>query len=86
MAYQDEIAAANRLRTMEERFAARNAVRAKYGMDPEKRTRGGAAGVWDRNKGFITTAAEMAAGALGGIGDWRAHPWRGPPGPVWRWL
>lgn len=66
MAYQDEIAAANRLKTMEERFAARNAVRAKYGMAPEKSTRGGLAGIYDRNKGFLTTAASMAAGALGG--------------------
>jgi hypothetical protein len=64
MAYADEIAAANRLKTLEERFAARNAVRAKYGMEPEKKTRGGLAEVYDRNKGVIQAALPALAGML----------------------
>lgn len=66
MAYADEIAAANRLKTREERFAARNAVRAKYGMEPERKTRGGLAEIYDRNKGLVRTAASGLAGLFGG--------------------
>jgi len=33
---------------------------------PQKRKRGGLAGIWDRNKGVITPLATLAAGALGG--------------------
>lgn len=65
MAYADEIAAANRLKTLEERFAARNTVRAKYGMAPEQKTRGGIAGAYDRNKGLVKTAATGLAGLFG---------------------
>jgi len=64
MAYADEIAAANRLKTREERFAARNAVRAKYGMEAEKKTRGGLAEVYDRNKGLVQAALPTLAGIL----------------------
>lgn len=64
MAYADEIAAANRLKSREERFAARNAVRAKYGMEAEKRTRGGLAGVYDRNKEVVQAAIPTLAGML----------------------
>jgi hypothetical protein len=64
MAYADEIAAANRLTTREERFAARNAVRAKYGMEAETKTRGGLAGVYDRNKGLVQAALPTLAGIL----------------------
>ena len=49
MAYEDEIAAANRLPTREARLSARNAVRAKYGMPSEEKKRGGLAGLYDRN-------------------------------------
>lgn len=66
MAYADEIAAANRLKTLEERFAARNAVRAKYGMEPEKKTRGGLAGAYDRNKKLVSAAATTAGFLMGG--------------------
>jgi len=64
MAYQDELAAANRLPTREARLAARNAVRAKYGMETEKRKRGGFAGAYDRNKGLIQAALPTLAGFL----------------------
>lgn len=64
MAYQDELAAANRLPTREARLAARNAVRAKYGMETEKRKRGGIAGLYDRNKGVIQAALPTLAGFL----------------------
>ena len=33
---------------------------------PQKRKRGGLAGIWDRNKGVITPLATLAAGAIGG--------------------
>ncbi len=64
MAYQDELAAANRLPTREARLAARNAVRAKYGMEAEKKTRSGIAGIYDRNKGVIQAALPTLAGFL----------------------
>ena len=64
MAYQDELAAANRLPTREQRLSARNAVRAKYGMETEKRKRGGIAGLYDRNKGVIQAALPTLAGFL----------------------
>lgn len=64
MAYADEIAAANRLKDREARFEARNAVRAKYGMEPEKRKRGGLAGAYDRNKALVQAAAPVLAGLL----------------------
>jgi len=64
MAYADEMAAANRLKSREERFAARNAVRAKYGMEAEKRKRGGVAGAYDRNKAIVQAAAPVLAGLL----------------------
>ena len=66
MAYADEIAAANRLKTLEERFAARNAVRAKYGMEPEQKTRGGIAGAYDRNKKVIGAGATALGYLFGG--------------------
>ena len=62
MAYADEMAAANRLKSREERFAARNAVRAKYGMEAEKRKRGGLAGAYDRNKALVQAAVPTLAG------------------------
>lgn len=64
MAYADEMAAANRLKSREERFAARNAVRAKYGMEAEKRKRGGLAGAYDRNKELVQAAVPTLAGML----------------------
>ena len=64
MAYADEIAAANRLKDRDARFEARNAVRAKYGMEPEKRKRGGIAGAYDRNKALVQAAAPVLAGLL----------------------
>lgn len=68
MAYAEEIAAANRNRSMKERFAARNAVRSKYGMSAEKRKRGGLAGTWDRNKGLIKPVVTGALGMIPGVG------------------
>lgn len=65
MAYEDEIRQANTLGSHSERFAARNAVRAKYGMPPERRKRGGLAGMWDRNKSVIKPVATGLAGLLG---------------------
>lgn len=62
MAYADEIAAANRLKDRDARFEARNAVRAKYGMEPEKRKRGGIAGLYDRNKAVVQAAVPTLAG------------------------
>lgn len=64
MAYADEIAAANRLKDRDARFEARNAVRAKYGMEPEKRKRGGIAGLYDRNKAVVQAAVPTLAGML----------------------
>lgn len=62
MAYEDEIAAANRLPTREARLAARNAVRAKYGMASEEKRRGGLAGFYDRNKQLIQAGLPTLAG------------------------
>jgi hypothetical protein len=65
--------------SMEARFAIRNQLRAEYGLGTEKHKRGGAAGVWDRNKGpigsiagglaasFIPGAGALLLPALGGI-------------------
>lgn len=64
MAYEDEITAANRLPTREARFAARNAVRAKYGMGSEEKKRGGLAGFYDRNKQLIQAGLPTLAGLL----------------------
>lgn len=53
-----------------ERFAIRNALRADAGLPAEQRKRGGAAGVYDRNKQFALPLAMLAAPfalpALGG--------------------
>lgn len=62
MAYADEIAAANRLKDRDARFEARNAVRAKYGMEAEKRKRGGIAGLYDRNKAVVQAAVPTLSG------------------------
>lgn len=62
MAYEDEITAANRLPTREARLAARNAVRAKYGMASEEKKRGGLAGFYDRNKQLIQAGLPTLAG------------------------
>lgn len=62
MAYEDEITAANRLPTREARLAARNAVRAKYGMASEEKRRGGLAGFYDRNKQLIQAGLPTLAG------------------------
>lgn len=64
MAYEDEITAANRLPTREARLAARNAVRAKYGMGSEEKKRGGLAGFYDRNKQLIQAGLPTLAGML----------------------
>ncbi len=64
MAYEDEIAAANRLPTREARLSARNAVRAKYGMPSEEKKRGGLAGFYDRNKKLIQAGLPTLAGML----------------------
>jgi len=64
MAYEDEIAAANRLPTREARLSARNAVRAKYGMPSEEKKRGGLALFYDRNKKLIQAGLPTLAGML----------------------
>lgn len=64
MAYEDEIAAANRLPTREARLSARNAVRAKYGMPSEEKKRGGLAGFYDRNKKLVQAGLPTLAGML----------------------
>lgn len=63
MGYREEIQAANKQgKSLEERWKLRAAVREKYGMGPEKRQRGGIAGVYDRNKEVIKPVAQLAAG------------------------
>jgi hypothetical protein len=55
--------------SMEARFAIRNQLRAEYGLGTEKHKRGGAAGVWDRNKGPIgSIAGGLAASFIPGAG------------------
>jgi hypothetical protein len=49
-----------------EKFAFRNAERAKLGLGKEKRKRGGISGVWDRNKQIIKPVVAGVAGALTG--------------------
>ena len=49
-----------------EKFAFRQAERAKLGLGKEKRKRGGLSGVWDRNKQVIKPIAAGVAGALTG--------------------
>lgn len=49
-----------------QRFAFRNAERAKLGLGKEKKKRGGAAGVWDRGKDVIVPVGALALGALTG--------------------
>lgn len=44
-----------------ERFEIRNAIRAEQGFRPEERTRGGLAGLYDRNKEYALPAALLAA-------------------------
>lgn len=51
-----------------ERFALRNAIRAEQGYAPEQRTRGGLAGVYDRNKDYIAPIAALGALAIPGVG------------------
>ena len=53
-------------RASKEKIAFRDAERAKLKLGKEKRTRGGAAGVWDRNKQVIKPIAAGLAGALTG--------------------
>lgn len=48
------------------KFAWRNAERARLGLGREKKTRGGVAGQWDRNKALIKPLAAGAAGLLTG--------------------
>lgn len=45
-----------------QRFAYRNQLRAQYGLAAEKRQRGGAAGVYDRNKQIANPVLALAAG------------------------
>ena len=89
MAYEDEIAAANRLPTREARLSARNAVRAKYGMPSEEKKRGGLAGFYDRNKKliqaglptlagmFVPGAGAVAGGIVGGLARGLDRPGQG---------
>jgi hypothetical protein len=49
------------------RFAFRNAERAKLGLGKEKKKRGGAAGVWDRNKDVIVPVGSFALGMIPGV-------------------
>lgn len=51
-----------------ERFALRNVIRAEQGYAPEQRTRGGLAGVYDRNKDYIAPIAALGALAIPGVG------------------
>jgi hypothetical protein len=44
------LAAADGKTSHKERFRIRNELRAAQGLGREKKKRGGAAGVWDRNK------------------------------------
>lgn len=44
-----------------ERFAIRNQIRAEQGFRPEERTRGGLAGLYDRNREYALPAALLAA-------------------------
>lgn len=55
-------AAADGQSSRAERFDIRNELRSKAGMGAEKRRRGGAAGVWDRNKEVIKPVATGLAG------------------------
>lgn len=48
------------------KFAWRNAERARLGLGREKKTRGGVAGQWDRNKALIKPLVAGAAGLLTG--------------------
>lgn len=48
-----------------ELFDLRNQLRAEQGLPPERRKRGGLAGVYDRNKNVIKPAASAIAGMLG---------------------
>lgn len=54
-----------------ERFGIRNAIRAEQGYNPEERTRGGVAGLYDRNKEYALplalAAAPFALPAIGGL-------------------
>lgn len=64
-------AAADGKTSKAERFAIRNDLRAAEGLRPEERQRGGAAGVWDRNKQFAPALAALALPfalpAIGGL-------------------
>ena len=51
-----------------EKFAWRNQQREELGLEREKSTRGGVAGVWDRNKEVIKPIATGLAGMVPGIG------------------
>lgn len=51
-----------------EKFAWRNAERARLGLGKEKRKRGGLGGVWDRNKGVIKQAVPAALSFIPGAG------------------
>ncbi len=53
-------------RASKEKIAFRDAERAKLKLGKEKRTRGGTAGVWDRNKKVIKPIAAGIAGMLPG--------------------
>jgi hypothetical protein len=50
--------------SMKERFALRNQLRAEAGLPPEKKTRGGVAGVVDRNRNFVGNLVKNVAPAL----------------------
>lgn len=54
-------------KTREERQRLRNDVYRRYGMKPPS-DRGGAAGVWDRNKQIIKPVVQATAGYFGGPG------------------
>jgi hypothetical protein len=58
----DRLSRADGKTSHKERFRIRAELRAQAGLGKEKKKRGGAAGVWDRNKDVIVP---IAAGALG---------------------
>lgn len=68
MAYEDEIAEANKRSKRKDRFRARAEVNRKYGKPTEKRKRGGLAGTWDRNKQVISPALQVGLGLIPGVG------------------
>lgn len=71
-------------RDREARFAERNRLRAAYGLPPERRKRGGLAGVYDRNKHIVApvvtaVGTALGVGALARVGSMVASSMRPEP-------